>query len=93
MLQGDAGAAVGRDHHKDAFCVWLAGGGVKGGTTYGKTDELGYHAVEDPMHVHDFHATLLHLLGINHERLTFKYQGRPFRLTDVSGTVARKLLA
>jgi hypothetical protein len=93
MLQGDPGKNPGRDHHKDAYCVWLAGGGVKGGYTYGKTDELGYHAVEDPMHVHDFHATILHLLGIDHERLTFKFQGRDFRLTDVAGRVATKLLA
>jgi uncharacterized protein (DUF1501 family) len=92
MLQGDGGANAGRDHHKDAFCAWLAGGGVKGGVTYGRTDELGYHAVEDPMHLRDFHATILHLLGIDHERLTFKFQGRPFRLTDIGGRVAHKLL-
>ncbi len=92
MLQGDR-AAVGRDHHKDAFCAWMAGGGIKGGTTYGKTDDLGYHSVEDPMHVHDFHATILHLLGIDHERLTYRFQGREFRLTDVAGVPAQKLFA
>lgn len=83
----------GRDHHKDAYSVWMAGGGVKRGFTYGRTDELGFHAVEDRMHANDFHATILHLLGIDHEQLTFKFQGRNFRLTDVAGTVAHKLLA
>jgi uncharacterized protein (DUF1501 family) len=92
MMQGAAGANPGRDHHKDAFSVWLAGGGVKGGFTYGRTDELGYHAVENPMHVRDLHATLLHLLGLDHERLTFRYQGRPFRLTDIGGRVAQALV-
>ena len=81
----------GRDHHKDAFSVWMAGGGVKPGVTVGRTDDLGYTIVEDPVHVNDFHATLLHLLGIDHERLTFKFQGRPYRLTDVAGEVVRKL--
>ncbi|MBM81144.1 MAG: sulfatase [Planctomycetaceae bacterium] len=93
MLQGAANANAGRDHHKDAYTVWMAGGGVKPGMTYGKTDELGFHPVEERMHVNDFHATLLHLLGIDHEQLTFKYQGRDFRLTDVGGEVAEKLLA
>ncbi|HMC10348.1 MAG TPA: DUF1501 domain-containing protein [Pirellulaceae bacterium] len=83
----------GRDHHKDAFSVWMAGGGVKPGVTVGRTDDLGYTIVEDPVHVNDFHATLLHLLGIDHERLTFKFQGRPYRLTDVAGEVVRKLIA
>ena len=92
MMQGAAGANPGRDHHKDAFCVWMAGGGVKGGVSYGRTDDLGYHPVEDAMHVRDFHATLLHLLGLDHERLTFRYQGRPFRLTDIGGRVARRLV-
>jgi hypothetical protein len=94
MLQGEfsAGPGVGRDHHKDAFCVWLAGGGVKGGMTYGRTDDLGYLPVENPVHVRDFHATLLHLLGIDHERLTYRYQGRQFRLTDIGGQVARALM-
>src|SRR5262245_32922755 len=89
MLQGDGGAGAGRDHHKDAFCAWLAGGGVRGGFTYGRTDDLGYYPVENPMHVRDLHATVLHLLGLDHERLTFRYQGRPFRLTDIGGRVAR----
>lgn len=98
MLQGtdaddNPAARPGRDHQKDAFCVWMAGGGVKGGITVGKTDELGYMPVEDPVHVNDFHTTLLHLLGIDHERLTFKFQGRKYRLTDVAGKVVTKLIA
>lgn len=93
MLQGDRAEGAGRDHHKDAFAIWMAGGGVKGGTVIGKTDELGYFPVEDPVHVHDVQATLLHLLGFDHEKLTYKYQGRPFRLTDVHGKVVDKLLA
>jgi hypothetical protein len=93
MLQGDGGARAGRDHHKEAFSVWLAGGGVRGGTVYGQTDELGYFPVEDPLHVRDLHATILHQLGLDHERLTVRYQGRQFRLTDIGGRVARKLLA
>jgi uncharacterized protein (DUF1501 family) len=93
MLQGDADGKAGRDHHKDAFCAWMAGGGIRGGTSYGRTDDLGYYPVENPMHVRDFHATILHLLGIDHTRLTFKFQGRPFRLTDIGGEVARGLLA
>ena len=92
LLQSDR-ARAGRDHHRNAFCVWMAGGGVKGGTSVGKTDELGYIPVEDPVSMHDFHATMLHLLGVDHERLTFKYQGRPFRLTDVAGNVVEKALA
>ncbi len=83
----------GRDHHKDAYSMWLAGGGIKGGVTYGKTDDFGFSPVEDPVHVHDLNATLLHLLGLDHERLTFKYQGREFRLTDVHGEVVGGLLA
>jgi hypothetical protein len=92
MMQGDRSANPGRDHHKDAFCCWMAGGGVRGGVTLGQTDDLGYHPIEDPMHVRDLHATLLHLLGIDHERLTFRYQGRAFRLTDIAGRVADKLV-
>jgi hypothetical protein len=88
----DKGQA-GRDHHHTAFSMLLAGGGVRGGTTYGATDELGMKAVEKPVHVHDLHATLLHLLGLDHERLTYKYAGRDFRLTDVSGRVVREILA
>lgn len=84
---------AGRDHHKEAFTVWVAGGGTKGGFSYGKTDDIGYRITENPVHVHDFNATLLHLLGINHERLTFRYQGRQYRLTDVEGNVIRDLMA
>jgi hypothetical protein len=87
------GKDIGRNHHIDAFTVWLAGGGVKAGLSLGATDEFGYAPVEDPIHVHDLHATLLHLLGLEHMRLTFRFQGRDFRLTDVSGEVVRKLLA
>ena len=84
---------LGRDHHPRAFSVWLAGGGVKPGVTVGATDELGYNAVEDSVDVHDIHATVLHLLGVDHTRLIFRFQGRDFRLTDVSGNVIAKLLA
>ena len=82
----------GRDHHPRCFTVWLAGGGVKAGFTYGATDDFAYNVTESPVHVHDFHATLLHLLGIDHERLTYLHQGRRFRLTDVHGQVVRALL-
>jgi hypothetical protein len=93
MSQGNKGKDVGRDHHIRGYSMWLAGGGIKGGITHGGTDELGYTAVQDPVHVHDLHATMLHLLGINHTKLTFKFQGRDFRLTDVSGRVVREILA
>ena len=83
----------GRDHHPRSFTGWMAGGGFKGGVSYGETDEFGYNVVENPVHVHDLQATLLHTLGIDHERLTFKYQGRRYRLTDVHGTVVKELLA
>jgi hypothetical protein len=83
----------GRDHNNKGFSGWLAGGGVKGGFTYGKTDEHGFEAVEGKMHTHDFHATILHLLGLDHEKLTFKYAGRDFRLTDVHGNVAKEIIA
>ncbi len=82
----------GRDHHPKAFTIWMAGGGVKPGMSYGQTDELGYNAVEDAVSVHDLHATMLHLMGLDHTRLTFRNQGRDFRLTDVSGEVMKKLL-
>jgi hypothetical protein len=85
--------AKGRDHHATGFSMWLAGGGVTGGLAYGATDELGYHAVEDRVHVHDLHATILHLMGLDHEKLTFRYSGRDFRLTDVSGKVVRDIIA
>ncbi len=83
----------GRDHNNRGFSVWLAGGGIKGGMVYGATDEIGYAAVEDKMHVHDLHATILHLMGMDHEKLTYRYSGRDFRLTDVSGTVAKQIIA
>ena len=83
----------GRDHHHTAFSMLLAGGGVKGGTVYGVTDELGMNVVENPVHVHDFHATILHLLGLDHERLTYRYAGRDFRLTDVHGRVVSDIIA
>src|SRR5262245_21974110 len=83
----------GRDHNHHGFSVWLAGGGVKGGYVHGATDEFGYVAVEKPVHVHDLHATILHLLGMDHEKLTYRYAGRDFRLTDVSGEVVRDILA
>jgi uncharacterized protein DUF1501 len=83
----------GRDHNPFGFTVWLAGGGIKGGTTYGATDEFGFKAVDKPVHVHDLHATILHLMGIDHTRLTYRYSGRDFRLTDVSGQVLHDLIA
>jgi hypothetical protein len=88
MAQGD-----GRDHHIKGFSMWMAGGGVRGGIAHGATDELGYMAVQDPVSVHDLHATMLHLLGVDHTRLTFKLAGRDFRLTDVRGEVVKKILA
>ena len=88
MAQGD-----GRDHHIKGFSMWLAGGGIKGGITYGATDEFGYNAVENVVEVHDLHATILRLFGVDHERLTFLFQGRQFRLTDVSGKVVKGILA
>jgi hypothetical protein len=87
------GQGTGRDHHMLAFSVWLAGGGIKGGVTYGETDELGYRAVVDPVHVHDLHATMLYLCGVDHKRLTYRSQGRDFRLTDVSGEVVDAIVA
>jgi len=86
-------SALGRDHHPDAFSMWLAGGGIKPGETVGRTDDLGMNVVEDKVHVHDLHATILHCLGLNHEKLTYRRQGRNFRLTDVAGKVVQKLLA
>ncbi len=83
----------GREHHPFGFSMWLAGGGIKGGMTYGATDEFGWHAVENKVHVHDLHATILHLMGINHEKLTYRYSGRDFRLTDVHGRVVTDILA
>lgn len=85
--------ADGRDHNPYGFSIFMAGGGAKAGSVYGATDEWGYHAVEDRMHIHDLHATILHLMGLDHERLTYRYSGRDFRLTDVAGTVATKIIA
>jgi uncharacterized protein (DUF1501 family) len=95
MVESNAalGRSRGRDHHPQSFTMWFAGGGFKPGTTIGATDELGFHIAEDPVHVHDVHATLLHLLGMDHTKLTYTYQGRPFRLTDVFGNVVDKMLA
>jgi hypothetical protein len=88
MAQG-----TGRDHHIKAMSMWLAGGGIRGGITYGGSDELGYAAIDNPVHVHDLHATMLHLFGIEHESLTYRFQGRDFRLTDVHGRVVKELLS
>lgn len=88
MAQGD-----GRDHHQKGFSIWLAGGGVKGGISYGQTDEFGYHAIENVVHVHDLHATMLYLLGVDHTRLTYRFQGRDYRLTDIAGEVVHAILA
>jgi uncharacterized protein (DUF1501 family) len=85
--------SFGRDHHPRCFSIWMAGGGVKAGKSFGETDEYGYNLIKDGVHVHDFHATMMHLLGIDHQRLTYKYQGRRFRLTDVHGKVIEKILA
>ena len=88
-----SGGKDGRDHHTTGFSLWMAGGGLKGGTIYGATDELGMNATEHVTTIHDLHATILHLMGINHEKLTFRYGGRDFRLTDVHGNVIRDILA
>ena len=90
MVQG---GSDGRDHHPNAFTMWLAGGGIKPGITLGETDELGFNVVKDKVHVHDLHATILHLLGFDHKKLTFRFQGRDFRLTDVHGNVVEQLLS
>jgi arylsulfatase A-like enzyme len=84
---------LGRDHHPHAFSIWLAGGGIRGGLSHGATDDLGYRIAEQPVHVHDLQATILHCLGLDHERLTYRSQGRDFRLTDVHGQVVKELLA
>ena len=88
-----AQSGTGRDHNNKGYTVWMAGGGVKSGTRYGATDEYGYQAVKNQVHIHDWHATILHLLGLDHERLTFNYGGRDFRLTDVYGRVVSDILA
>jgi hypothetical protein len=96
LRQGMSGTGTttrpGRDHHKDAYTMWIAGGGIKPGLSYGKTDELGFSPAEQPVHIHDLNATILHTLGLDHERLTYRYQGREYRLTDVHGHVLRDLL-
>lgn len=84
---------VGRDHHPHGYTIWMAGGGIKPGVVHGKTDDFGFHAVEGRVHVHDLHATLLHLFGVNHEKLTYRFQGRDFRLTDVHGEIVQQILA
>ena len=86
-------AKAGRDHHHTAFSMLLAGGGIKGGTVYGASDELGMTVAENPVHVHDLHATILHLLGLDHEKLNYRYTGRDFRLTDVHGRVVHEIVA
>ena len=89
---GEVRQTTGRDHHIDAYTMWVAGGGFRSGVIHGKTDELGLAPIEDPKHVHDLQATLLHQLGLDHERLTYRFQGRDFRLTDVHGHVLHDLL-
>ena len=96
MLENRTGADnpfLGRDHLGDAFTMWMAGGGVKQGFTYGETDEIGYTGIAGRVHIHDLQATILHLLGMDHERLTYLFQGRRFRLTDVHGEVVHRILA
>jgi hypothetical protein len=90
---GEVRDTVGRNHHIEAGCMWFAGGGTQPGIDFGETDELGFASVRDRMHVNDLHATMLYLLGLDHERLTFRFQGRDFRLTDVAGEVLHGLLA
>ncbi len=96
MLENRSGSDnpyIGRDHHSDVFTMWLAGGGVKAGTTHGETDEIGYSGVSGRVHIHDLQATILHLLGFDHEQLIYPFQGRDYRLTDVHGKVVREILA
>ena len=91
--QGKIQPDFGRDHHPRCFSIWMAGGGIKPGSVYGETDEFGYNIASDGLHVHDLHATILHLLGIDHERLTYKFQGRRYRLTDVHGKLVEGILS
>jgi uncharacterized protein (DUF1501 family) len=91
-LGGDGKSKLGRDHNHYGFSVWMAGGGIKGGTVYGATDEFGFRAVENKASVHDLHATMLHCLGFDHEKLTYRHAGRDFRLTDVEGSVIKEIL-
>ena len=88
--RGGSTNVTGRDHHPFAFTLWMAGGGVKGGQVFGKTDEIGWDIAEDPVHVNDLHATILHLFGMDHNKLTYRFQGRDFRLTDVAGKVVQQ---
>jgi uncharacterized protein (DUF1501 family) len=90
--QGEPRDTLGRDHHIEAFTMWLAGGGVKPGQSIGQTDEIGYYVTENQVHVHDLQATILHLLGLDHKRLTFRFQGRDYRLTDIGGNVVSQLI-
>ena len=89
----NAGKVNGRDHNHHGFSMWLAGGGVKGGHVHGATDEFGFAAAEDKVHVHDLHATILHLMGIDHTKLTYRYSGRDYRLTDVYGEIVKGIVA
>jgi hypothetical protein len=91
--EGKQNAFTGRDHHSDAFTIWMAGGGIKNGVTHGTTDEIGYHAVDGKVSVYDIQATILQQLGFDHEKLTYEFQGRPFRLTDVHGSVINQIIA
>jgi len=95
VVETSAGTRInnGRDHNPYGFSVWLAGGGIKGGITYGSTDDFGFKAVENPVHVHDLHATILHQLGLEHTKLTYRYSGRDFRLTDIAGKVIQEIIA
>ena len=93
MSERPVSSHLGRDHHQHAFTTWMAGGGVKPGYSHGQTDELGFSVIENPVHVHDLQATILHQLGLDHERLTYRFQGRQFRLTDVYGKVQHNILS
>jgi arylsulfatase A-like enzyme len=93
VRRGSSPGKEGRDHHPFAFSIWLAGGGVKRGYVHGRTDDFGYSVIESPVHAHDLQATILHLLGVDHERLTYRHSGRDFRLTDVHGEVVHGILA
>lgn len=94
MMQGGLRSdQIGRDHHPHGYTIWMAGGGIKPGIVHGRTDELGFHAVEKKVHVHDLHATILHLFGVEHTKLVYRFQGRDYRLTDVHGEVVREILA
>jgi hypothetical protein len=91
--QGDPANPKGRDHFGKSFSWWMAGGGIKPGSVYGATDDFGWNSIKDPVHVHDMQATILHLCGIDHKKLTFRYQGRQYRLTDVHGNIVKGILA